>query len=98
MDNRIIALKWEVFRFIQPKEVIEVMYLINTFGYSYWGAMNRIKRLEKQKLIEKLSIRVGAYCLTNEACKRWGNMAKTNFQVRLLRPLGCPSVIGFSVN
>ena len=61
----------EVLIFIKLKEVIHTMNLINEFGYSYWGAMNRIKRFEKQKLVEKLgSIRTGAYCLTNEGTRR----------------------------
>ncbi|MBA7713016.1 hypothetical protein ES703_122013 [subsurface metagenome] len=44
---------------------------MNEFGYSYWGAFNRLRRMEKQNLVEKMgSINPGAYCLTNEGIRR----------------------------
>ena len=33
--------------FIKLKEVIETIDLMNEFGYSYWGAVSRLARLEK---------------------------------------------------
>lgn len=56
-------------RFIQLKGVIKAGDLVNEFGYSLKTARNKIYRLEKAKLIEKLDIRIRAYCLSNEAIR-----------------------------
>ena len=45
-------------RFIQLKGVIKAGDLVDEFGYSLKTARNKIYRLEKAKLIEKLDIRV----------------------------------------
>ena len=58
-----------MFRFIQAREVVSIIDLMNELGYGYEGVRNRLYRLEKQKLVEKLAFRAGAYCLTNEACR-----------------------------
>lgn len=58
----------DVFSFTKIKEVVETMDLLNEFGYTYLGARTRLKRLEKVTLAEKLGIRTGAYCLTDESC------------------------------
>ena len=62
--------KLELLRFIQLREVIDIMDLVNEYGFSYDSARNKLYRLEKQKLVEKLGIHRGAYCLTNEAYKK----------------------------
>lgn len=64
------ATKLDVLKFIQGRETIETMDLVNEFGYSYSGARVRLHRLERAKLVEELGIRPGAYCLTNEAIRR----------------------------
>lgn len=70
MAEHIKATKLEVLRFIQLREVIETNDLVDKFGYNYNGARSRLRRLEEQKLVEKLGIRKGAYCLTDEAIRR----------------------------
>jgi len=61
----------QTLRFIKLKEVVGTLDLVNEFGYAYRGARNRLVRLEKQKLIEKIgSFHPGGYCLTNEGIRR----------------------------
>ena len=64
------ATKLDVLRFIWEREAIEAMDLVNEFGYTYDSARVRLNRLERARLVEKLGIRPGAYCLTNEAIWR----------------------------
>jgi len=61
------ASKNDVLKFIRRKEIIEVNDLVEEFGYSLPTARNKIIRLEKAGLVEKLGARRGAYCLTSEA-------------------------------
>lgn len=64
------ATKLDVLKFIQSREVIDILDLVNEFNYTYKSAVGRLHRLEKAKLVEKLGARPGAYCLTNEATRR----------------------------
>ena len=64
------AKKLDVLRFIRDKEIIHIGDLANEFAYSYPVAYNRLHRLEKQNLVEKLGVRPGMYCLTTEAYRR----------------------------
>lgn len=64
------ASKLSILRFIRQKQVIEAGDLVNQYNYSLLTARNRIYRLQKAKLVEKVGIRVGIYCLTNEAIRR----------------------------
>jgi len=66
----ITATKIEVLRFIGVNQVVQAGDLANEFGYTLGTARNKIYRLQKVKLIEKVGIRVGTYCLTNEAIRR----------------------------
>ena len=62
--------KLDVLRFIRDREVIHIGDLANEFAYSYLVAYNRLHRLEKQNLVEKLGVQPGMYCLTTEAYRR----------------------------
>ena len=56
--------------FIRKKEVIEIGDLATEFGYSHQRAYQKLHRLEKQNLVEKVGIMPGMYCLTTEAYRR----------------------------
>ena len=64
------AKKLDVLRFIRDREVIHIGDLANKFDYSYQVAYNRLHRLEKQNLVEKLGTQPGMYCLTTEGDRR----------------------------
>jgi len=64
------ASKLTILRFIRQKQVVEAGDLVNEYNYSLLTARNKIYRLQKAKLVEKVGIRVGTYCLTNEAIRR----------------------------
>lgn len=71
MDN--IPKKLKILTFIRDQEVIWVSELVSEFGYAYWGAVSRLKRLRKQGLIEPLYTRglnQGRYVLTNKGLER----------------------------
>lgn len=70
MKQKVRATKQEVLKVIKARDAIDIMDLVNTFGYSYAGAKIKLYRLEKAGLVEKLGIRPGAYCLTNEGHRR----------------------------
>jgi len=56
--------------FIREKEVIGLGDLASKFGYSRQHAYQKLHRLEKQNLVEKVGIMPGMYCLTTEAYRR----------------------------
>jgi len=64
------ATKIQVLLFIRKKDVVEASDLVEKFGYSPEGARSRIFRMEKQYLVEKVTVDSKAYCLTVEACRR----------------------------
>jgi len=64
------AKKLDVLRFILDREIIHIGDLANEFDYSYPVAYNRLHRLEKQNLVEKLGAQPGMYCLTTEGDRR----------------------------
>lgn len=64
------ARKLDILKFFGAKEVVTIMDLVNEWGYSYGSAQVTLYRLEKTKLIEKLGITPGQYCLTNLGYKR----------------------------
>ena len=70
--STIKATKEEVLRFIQKRDVIEPMDLVNEFLFTPRYARIRIERLEKENppMVEKLGIRRNAYCLTTAATRR----------------------------
>jgi len=64
------ATKLQALNFIREKEVIEIGDLAAEFGYSRQRAYQKLHRLEKQKLVEKLGMTPGMYCLTTEGDRR----------------------------
>lgn len=70
MIYEIKATRPEILKFIKSKDTVEIMDLMNEFGYSRGYAYLKLLRLEKAGLVEKLGIRPGAYCLTNEGTRR----------------------------
>ena len=70
MIYEIKATRQEVLKFIKARDVVDIMDLVNQFGYTYGYARIKLHRLEKAGLIEKLGIRPGAFCLTNEGIRR----------------------------
>ena len=68
--STIKATKWDVMRFVREREVIEISDLVERFGYSPPVAHNKIIRLEKAGILEKLGVRRGAYLLSSKAHKR----------------------------
>ena len=57
-------------KFIREKEVIELGDLASEFGYSRQHAYQKLHRLEKQNLVEKVGAQPGMYCLTTEGDRR----------------------------
>jgi len=71
MDKR--PTKFEILRFIRDQEVVWIHTLIEYFGYTYWGAVSRLKRLYKEGLVESLYTRglnQGRYVLTTRGYER----------------------------
>jgi predicted transcriptional regulator len=71
MDNP--PTKLQILTFIRDQEVVWIETLNAQFGYTYWGAVSRLKRLCKQGLIEPLYARglnQGRYMLTNKGFER----------------------------
>ncbi len=72
MIKKIKATKLEVLRFIQKRDAVEAMDLVNEFGFTFHYARVRLHRLKRANppMVEELGLRVGAYCLTNEATRK----------------------------
>lgn len=71
MDNP--PTKLEILAFIRDRGVIWIRELISEYGYTYWGAASRLKRLCKQELITgvyKRGLNQGRYTLTNKGYER----------------------------
>ncbi len=65
MDKAVTKL--EILAFVGKQEVVWIEALCSQFGYTYWGAVSRLKRLCKEGLVEPLYIRglnQGRYVLT----------------------------------
>jgi len=65
--------KLEVLQYIRRQEVVWIETLRVDFGYTYWGAVSRLKRLCKEGLVETLYARglnQGRYILTNRGLER----------------------------
>ncbi len=65
--------KLQLLQFIRGQEVVWIKTLSAHFGYTYWGAVSRLKRLCKEKLVETLYTRglnQGRYILTNRGLER----------------------------
>ena len=64
------ATKIQTLLFIRSKEVVGTSDLVEKFGYSPNTARNKLNRLAKKGLLEKVSVESEAYCLTVEAYRR----------------------------
>lgn len=60
--------KISVLQFILLREVVTWFDLTEEFGYSYWGAIDRLRTLCKQELIKRIGR--GEYCLTEDGANR----------------------------
>jgi len=71
MDNQ--PAKLEILTFIRGQEVVWIETLCAQFGYTYWGAVSRLRRLCKEGLVETLHARglnKGRYLLTTRGAER----------------------------
>ena len=71
MDNQ--PTKLEILTFIRDQEVVWIETLRAKFGYAYWGAVSRLRRLCKEGLVESLYARglnKGRYLLTTKGAER----------------------------
>ena len=65
--------KLELLQYIRGQEVVWIKTLSAHFGYTYWGAVSRLKRLCKEGLVVALYVRglnQGRYVLTNRGFER----------------------------
>ncbi len=65
--------KLELLQYIRGQEVVWIKTLSAHFGYTYWGAVSRLQRLCKERLVETLYVRglnQGRYVLTNRGLER----------------------------
>jgi hypothetical protein len=63
------ASKREVLAFFEEREVVTIHSLMDRFGYSYYGARNRLRGLYQEGLIEPLFER-GTWGLTQKGVRR----------------------------
>lgn len=71
--------KLEILKFIKAQEVVWIETLSAHFGYTYWGAVSRLKRLSKEGLVEALYTRglnQGRYVLTIKGYERLDYLIK----------------------
>jgi len=65
--------KLEILTFIRRQEVVWIKTLCAQFGYTYWGAVSRLRRLCKEGLVESLYARglnQGRYLLATKGAER----------------------------
>ena len=65
--------KLELLQYVRGQKVVWIKTLSAHFGYTYWGAVSRLKRLCKESLVEPLYVRglnQGRYILTNRGFER----------------------------
>ena len=82
--------KLEVLQYIRRQEVVWIKTLTADFGYTYWGAVSRLKRLCKEGLVSALYVRGlnrGRYILTNRGLERLAYLIENeeSKQVKQLR-------------
>ena len=71
--------KLEILQFIRGQKVVWIETLSAHFGYTYWGAVSRLKRLCKEGLVEALYTRglnQGRYVLTTRGFERLDYLIK----------------------
>jgi hypothetical protein len=71
MDNP--PTKLEVLEFIRDREIVWIRDLVAEYGYKYWGAVSRLKRLCRDGLVEAIKVRglnQGRYALTEKGLAR----------------------------
>lgn len=70
MEHDSKATKREVLFFFKKRESVSVQDLMSEFGYVFEGARSKLRRLEDGKLITKLGIQPGVFCLTELGHRR----------------------------
>jgi len=58
------ASKVEVLDFIRRRQAVVTVDLMNEYGFSFWGAFNKLRRLHRDHLIKRLAR--GEYCLADD--------------------------------
>ena len=84
MDNQ--PTKLEVLEFIRSREIIWIRDLVSAYGYKYWGAVSRIKRLCRDGLVTAIYVRglnQGRYALTEKGDARIRYLTKVGQASRL---------------
>ena len=65
--------KLEILTFIRDRKIIWIRDLVSEFGYEYWGAVSRLKRLCREGLVTAIYVRglnQGRYVLTERGYAR----------------------------
>jgi predicted HTH transcriptional regulator len=70
MGHELIATPHQVLKFIYLNEVVTTRDLMNAFGYSRTGAINRLCRLRDQRLLEYVGKVRGRYGITEAGERR----------------------------
>jgi hypothetical protein len=84
MDNQ--PTKLEILEFIQRREIVWIRDLVSAYGYKYWGAVSRMKRLCRDGLVSAIYVRglnQGRYALTERGAARIDYLSKIRQASRL---------------
>jgi hypothetical protein len=84
MDNQ--PTKLEILKFIQRREIVWIHDLVSEYGYKYWGAVSRMKRLCRDGLVSAIYVRglnQGRYALTEKGAARIDYLTKIGQASRL---------------
>jgi hypothetical protein len=84
MDNQ--PTKLEILEFIQRREIVWIHDLVSEYGYKYWGAVSRMKRLCRDGLVSAIYVRglnQGRYALTEKGAARIDYLTKIGQASRL---------------
>jgi len=66
--------KISVLSFIHHRKAVTWSDLVAEFGYTYWGAIGRLRTLHDQNLIQRLG--QGEYCLAENGYKKLSYFGK----------------------
>jgi hypothetical protein len=84
MDNQ--PTKLEILKFIQRREIVWIRDFTSEYGYKYWGAVSRLRRLCKEGLVSAIYVRglnQGRYALTEKGAARIDYLTKVGQASRL---------------